>query len=432
MHQGLRTTREILHEAVCVSERCGYTACMQEDAPFVLLALAARAQAIKDFRRDLGKRYPLWYLIVLAVVAVVGGADSWLGIAAFWQQRHALRKRLFSPEESEYGIPAHDTFRRVFMLLPEATIQSCMEGWLSDLQAAGVLKLEAGEVLAADGKVLRGSHDERRGRRALSMVSVYATQAGVVLSQAAVEQGENEIRVLPEVLARVNLKGHIVVTDAAHAQRSNAEQIVAAGGEYVFALKGNHGRMFEALQETWRRESAEGFRHTKHHVLRVETRGHGREEIREHWLVNDPEYVHYFTQEIEVWPRLGAVGFVRRIRHTRRGMQEQLSFFVTSLSGSVERFARAVREYWRIENSAHWVLDVVLKEDGSRVRSGHEAEHFGALRRVAMNILRLSQRHDPKGAPSLNIRRQRAAWSDEYLLFVLTSAANENRKSDGA
>ncbi|MCS7324451.1 MAG: ISAs1 family transposase [Thermoflexales bacterium] len=322
---------------------------MSDETPLAIKLLAEHAKQIQDFRRDLGKRYPLWYVVVLAVIAVVGGADSWLDIAAFWQARPALHRRLFG---HDYGTLAHDTFRRIFVLLPFASIQRCFRDWLAAMQAAGMLRLSEEEVLAADGKVLRGSAERRTGKAALQMVTVYATQTGVVLAQDVVraETASNEIAALPNVLAQVELRGHVVVTDAAHAQKPNARAITERGGEYVFALKRNHARLFEALQQTWQREQPEGFRQVLHEYLHTEAHGHGRCDRREYWLVADAEYLSYFAQQVDAWPNLGAVGFVRRWRRVGESEREQVSFFVTSLKQGVRRFARAVRTYWRIEN----------------------------------------------------------------------------------
>lgn len=247
---------------------------MSEETPLAIKLLAEHARQIQDFRRDLGKRYPLWYVIVLAVIAVVG-ADSWLDIAAFWQARASLHRRLFARDD---GIPAHDTFRRVFILLPLAGIQRGLQGWLSAMQAGGLLRLDADEVLAADGKVLRGSDNPSAGQSALQMVTVYATKARVVLAQgvARPEVGSNEIAALPKVLKQVKLRGHGVVTDAAHAQKRNARHITARGGEYVFALKGNHPRLHEALHQTWQQEHVGEFRQVQHEYLQTKERGHGR------------------------------------------------------------------------------------------------------------------------------------------------------------
>ncbi|MFC1463749.1 MAG: ISAs1 family transposase [Candidatus Brachytrichaceae bacterium NZ_4S206] len=401
---------------------------MSDEAPLAIKLLAEHAKQIQDFRCDLGKRYPLWYVIVLAVIAVVGGADSWLDIAAFWEARTSLHRRLFAHDS---GIPAHDTFRRVFILLPFASFQRCLKDGLSAMQAAGLLRLEDDEVLAADGKVLRGSHDPSSGQAALQMVTVYATKAGVVLAQGVVrpEAASNEIAVLPEVLKQVRLRGHVMVTDAAHTQKRNARHIKRRGGEYVFALKGNHARLYEALRQTWQQEHASEFGQVQHEYLQTEERGHGRRDRRAYWLVSDPAYLTYFAEEVDAWPNLGAVGFVRRQRRVGQTEREQVSFFVTGLKKDVKRFARAVRAYWRIENGEHWVLDVMFGEDLSRVRTGYSAENFAGLRRVALSIL-TAGRSDEEDERAIKARRLRAARSDDFLLTVLACAAQNLKISD--
>ncbi|MEM2004229.1 MAG: ISAs1 family transposase, partial [Nitrososphaerota archaeon] len=150
---------------------------------------------------------------------------------------------------------------------------------------------------------------------------------------------------------------------------------------------------------------------------------------REYWLVSDPAYLRYFAEEVDAWPKLGAAGFVRRQRRAGQTKREQVSFFVTSLKGDVKRFARAVRAYWQIENGEHWVLDVVFGEDLSRVRTGHSAENFAALRRVALSILSCG-RSNEEDEHAIKARRLRASRSDDFLLTVLACAARNLKISD--
>ncbi|MCS7055685.1 MAG: ISAs1 family transposase, partial [Thermoflexales bacterium] len=283
------------------------------------------------------------------------------------------------------GIPSHDTFRRVFILLCPTAFQHCFMRWVQ-----AIARLKPGEVIAVDGKTLRRSYDRWSGRAAIEMVSAWASSAGLVLAQRQVAEGSNEIATVPEILQQLVLKGCMVTADAAHCQTQHARIVVERGGDYVFALKGNQGQLYDEVSAMVAHEAPSDYRAVKHERWAERSKAHGRIETRRYVLVTDPEYVAYFNRK-EAWWQLGAIGIVERTRQMGDRVERSQAFFITSLKGDVKRFARAVRRYWSIENNLHWTLDVIFQEDLSRARVGFEAANFAVVRRFTLNLLKLEK-----------------------------------------
>lgn len=365
---------------------------------------------VYDPRRDQGQEYPLKTIIILAVIATIGNANDWIAVERFCQIKADWLRELI-PGLTK--IPSHDTFRRVFILIDPDAWQACFKAWIT-----GLAEMTLGEVIAVDGKTLRGSHNRRDGRDTLKMVSAWATQAGLVIAQKDVPEDTNEIAAVPELLKSLVLKGCIVTMDAANCQTGNTQIIVDRGGEYVLALKENQSTLYAEALQTWAEIAQTGVHKVKHETLTTRHQAHGRKETRIYTLITDFEHIDFLNRSGR-WHKLGAIGVVERRRKTADKETSELSFYISSLTAGVDRFADAVRRHWKIENSLHWVLDVAFREDQHRARIGFQPENFAVLRHFAINLIKLesTSKDNPTG------RRQRAGWDNAYMLAVLQAGA---------
>lgn len=365
-------------------------------------ALMDHLAELEDPRIDRQKRHKLGDILVIAVCAVLCGAESFPAMEDFGHARYEWLKQFL---ELPGGIPSHDTFNRVLRLLDPVQFQACFLNWMQ-----AVAEATQGEVVAIDGKTLRRSFDTGTAQRAIHMVSAWATENGVVLGQRKVDGKSNEITAIPELLELLALKGCIVTIDAMGCQRAIAQQIVESGADYVLALKGNQPTLEQAV-ESYLATGPEAEAHRAAcDFYDQHERGHGRQESRCYWITDQLGDV----EGAQNWPGLQSIGMVEATRTQAGQTTVEQRFYLSSLPADAPEFARAVRNHWGIENKLHWTLDVTFREDHSRVRKGHGPENFAVLRHLALNLLR--QEPSKKSIPR---KRLACALDNNYLLKVL-------------
>lgn len=338
-------------------------------------------------------------ILTIALCTILCGGESFYDMEEFGQVRLDWLKTFLS---LRHGAPTHDTYNRVFQAIDPAKFGDCLSRWTH-----GVRSVLGGEVVALDGKTLRRAL--KKGEDARVIVNAWATESGLLLGQRKVRDKSNEITVVPELLRALQLAGCIVTADALHCQRNIAREIVEADADYVLALKGNQGTAFAEVKAFL--DDAIARKET--HLVTLETLGkeHGRIEERRYWQSGQLEW---FADRKE-WEGLQSVGVVEA-RRTAGGKETvHRRYYLSSLKADAEKFAKAVRGHWGVENGLHWVLDVVFGEDQSRARTGHAAENLAATRRLAVSLLR----RDNTCRRSIKGKLLRAALDPDYLKLIL-------------
>jgi len=363
---------------------------------------------LDDPRVERTKLHPLLSIMTIAICAVIAGAESWDDIEEFGE----IRADWFASFlDLPHGIPSHDTFNRVFAALDPMQFQACFLAWMRAV--TGVLPAQ---VIAIDGKAVRGSHDRERGKAAIHLVSAWASANRVVLAQVQVDEKSNEITALPDLLRCLTLAGCVVTIDAMGCQREIAQQILDQEGTYVLALKANQGTLHEDVRLSFTVAQADHFAGVRHDAAETVETGHGRIETRHAWVIDDPAVIGWIETR-HAWPSLAAIGLVRAERRIGSEHTVEDRSYLLSRPLSARAFGDAVRSHWGIENQVHYVLDVAFHEDQSRIRAGHAAENFAVLRHIALNLLR----QQTVKRTSIKGRRLKAAWDTDFLLQVLAS-----------
>jgi predicted transposase YbfD/YdcC len=278
-----------------------------------------------------------------------------------------------------------------------------------------VHELTDGQVVAIDGKQLRGSKASFLGKRAIYMVSAWAEANELVLGQRKVDAKSNEITAIPELLKILDISGCIVTIDAIGTQTKIAKAIIAAGADYLLSVKENQGHLYEEISWLFEYDQRNKFKDASYDHAKTVNKGHGRIEIRECWSISDPEYLQSLKGASK-WKGLRSIAMVTATRITDKKTTVKNRYYISSLPSKAEQLLQVARRHWSIENELHWVLDVALKEDHSRIRKEHAPENFAVLRHMALNLLKREK--TAKGG--IHAKQLQAAWNDDYLLKVLS------------
>jgi predicted transposase YbfD/YdcC len=348
---------------------------------------------LKDPRIERTKEHSLEDIIVIAILSVLCGADTWNDMEEFGKAKESWLRTFL---KLRGGIPSHDTFNRVFSLLDPKQLQECFIQWTSS-----VASLSAGEVIGIDGKTLCGSRDKNK-KSIVHMVSAWAGVNNIVLGQVKVDDKSNEITAIPELLNLLVLKGCIVTIDAMGCQKDIAEVIIGQDADYILALKGNQGNLLEQTEDS--------FRFLKAWSVSEETdAGHGRVERRCCTVINDLSMI----EQKEQWKNLQSLVRIdaeRYIKSTGK-TENETRYYISSLTPDAALLNKSIRSHWAVENSLHWTLDVAFNEDNSRKREKHAAQNFSVLSRIALNLLK----NDTTTKCGIRGKRLKAGWDNSYL-----------------
>lgn len=361
---------------------------------------------VKDPRIERTKRHKLIDILIIAILAVICGADSWVDVEMFGNSKIEWLKTFL---ELSNGIPSHDTFGRVFALInPEEFEKGFME-WVKLIQ-----ELTQGQVIAIDGKQMRGSKDLPAGKAGIYMVSAWATANQLVLGQRKVDDKSNEITAIPQLLKVLELTGCIVVVDAIGTQTKIAKTIIEQGADYILAVKENQGHLYEDIRDLIEEDWKYNFEGAPYHYAKTVNKNHGRIEIRQCWSVSDPEYLANI-RDLDRWKGVKSLVMILSERQIGEKREVQDRYYITSLENDAQKILQAKRSYWGIENCLHWVLDIAFNEDHSRVRKDHAPQNFAILRHMALNLLKL----ETTVKAGIKTKRLKCGWDTDYLFKVL-------------
>jgi predicted transposase YbfD/YdcC len=368
------------------------------------LLFAQHFATLPDPRRRL-PRHPLLSILFIILAAQLCGAEGWDAMGAFARAQQAW---LASFLELPKGIPSADTLRGVMAALEPQAGEACFRAWVGAL--AGALK---GEVVAVDGKAIKGAYEAASRTTPLYLGQVWATEQRLLLGQRAVDGAPGESPGAEAVRKLLALTGAVVTGEATRCTKRVAQTLVAQGADYVLALKGNRGPIHTQVQQFWSTAAAHDFAGVAVRRVRRLNTGHGRTEERRSVAVA-PSLLPPLVQR---WPGVAAVLMLERIRSTAERTQHERPYYLSRLPPKVQTLHYAIRHHWRVENDLHWCLDVSFREDLCRIRDLRAAENVAMVRRMALQLLK-RQPGETVGVP---IRRLRAGWDNAYLVQVLST-----------
>lgn len=361
-------------------------------------------EKVKDPRHH-NRLHKLIDIIVIAICAVVAGADTYEQIENFGKKRKKWLARFL---ELPHGIPSHDTIGRLFERIDPGEFQNSFKVWI-----ASITQRMNGQVIAIDGKTLRRSHDQSSDKKAIHMISAWASANQVVLGQLKTDDKSNEITAIPYLLKLLEISGCIITIDAMGAQKKIVRSIRDNGADYVLALKENQKSLHDdcvLFFDKMEAFSPEEFTVDRHATVDGD---HGRIETRTYFMTSDIDWL----SGKENWDGLKSIGMVESTREIKGQISRERRYYISSLPCDAKKFGEAVRSHWGIENSVHWVLDIAFREDESRIRKGHSPENSAVLRHIALNLLK----KDSTFKGSIKTKRLNAAMDVQYLQMIMFS-----------
>jgi predicted transposase YbfD/YdcC len=370
-------------------------------------SLAEHFAALEDPRAKHLIAHNLTEIVLIAICGVICGAETWTDIELFGYERQEWLEQFL---ELKNGIPSHDTFGRVFGRIDTDQFQLCFASWVQT-----VFQVTEGQVVAVDGKTARRSHDRSNNKEAIHVVSAWATANHLVLAQQKVDEKSNEITAIPELLRLLDIHGCIITIDAMGARPEIAEQIIDQGADYLLTIKDNQPHLHEDIRLFFKLSHENSFQKVASTYHRTVNKAHGRLEIRECWAISGEDSLQFLRKHSQ-WKGLKSVAMVTSERQLADKTTRQTRYYITSMPNDAEKILHAARSHWGIENSLHWVLDVAMGEDDSRIRKDNAPTNMNMLRHIALNLLK-QERTLKRGVVG---KRLKAAMNPDYLLKVLS------------
>ncbi len=368
---------------------------------FESTAFLRHFESMPDPRQRGKVAYPLNEILLLSLLAVIAGAESFTEIACFGQSKLPLLRR-FLPFAN--GTPSHDHLGDIFATLDAQAFQRCFAAWVAEATGCPA------EVIAIDGKTSRRSYQKKDAKEPIHMVSAFAARQRLVLGQIKVCEKSNEITAIPALIDMMEIEGAVVTIDAMGCQRVIAEKILDKKADYIFSLKGNQGTLCDDVKLFVTEQQARAFKDTK--ISRHETMDgdHGRIETRRYTVIHDVAWL----QQRHGWPGLRSVVVVETARECRGKIERETRLYITSLDLCAQAVAQMIREHWSVQNNLHWVMDMVFRDDECRVRKDHAPANFATIKHAAFNFLKRAP-----GKDSMRVKRKRAAWEENFLYSVV-------------
>lgn len=358
---------------------------------------------LEDPRVDRNKKHKLMDIIIIAICAVISNANDWNEIETWAMTKEEWLKDFL---ELPNGIPSHDTFNRVFSIIDPRYFFNCFTEWIRSIQA-----VFSSHLIAIDGKTLRGSRDKRFQKTALHLVSAWCTDLQMSFGQVKTAEGSNEITAIKELLQVIQIQGCTVTIDAIGCQKEIATQIVEKGGNYVLALKKNQKNFYEDVQLYFDTLEKERFRDNRCTIAKTVEKDHGRIEKRICIATNDIDWL----SEKSAWKSLSSIAVVISSRTIDGVTSTEKRYYISSLKPDAANILHSIRSHWGIENTLHWSLDVLLREDACRMRTKNNAENFAAIRRMVITLLK----QETSKKISMKCKRLLAGWDNNYLLKII-------------
>lgn len=358
---------------------------------------------LQDPRQQAKVAYPLDEILLLCLLAVLAGAETVTDIALFGRTKLDLLRR-FRPFAN--GTPAHDHLGDILARLDPEQFQRCFVAWVAAL--IGTPK----GVIAIDGKTARRSGHKRKGVSPIHMVSAFAASPRLVLGQVKVAEKSNEIIAIPRLLDMLAIEDAIVTIDAMGCQRDIAQKVVEKKADYVLALKGNQGSLREDVELLVAEQKIADFKDTRISREQTVDGDHGRIETRTTTVIHDVEWL----RKRHNWPALNSVIWIESERAIGDKRERESRFYITSLMLEAQMMAPLVRSHWAVENSLHWVLDMVFRDDECRLRTNHAPANFCTIKHMAQNLIRRAP-----GKTSMRLKRKTAGWDDDYLAGLISA-----------
>jgi predicted transposase YbfD/YdcC len=361
--------------------------------------------SLTDPRIDRTIRHPLINILTISICAIIAGCDDFQSISEYGKSKKSWFGEFL---DLKNGTPCRDTFNDVLNRLNPHEFSKAFTQWVCSL---GDLK---DDIVALDGKVMRGTLDKANGNPAIHLVSAWSVKNNMCFGQIKVSDKSNEITAIPKLLKLIDIDGATVTTDAMGTQYKIGDQIVEAKGDYLLALKGNQGEFHEDIKLYFDTHLQDEFSGINHNVYSHVNGDHGRIETRKVWLITS---VDWLVERHPRWKTLRGIAMIESWREVNGKETYERRYYITSHHNkSAELIAKGIRSHWHVENKLHWQLDVSFREDYNRLRSGNAAENFALMNKIALNLLK----NEKSIKLGIKNKRLKAGWDDDYMLKVLT------------